>query len=244
MTKPLQVGVVTAFVPLPVKHLTATQYHDYGASLRAATKEAGAQWCFFSDDYDDMWLSAENPPMVPANPVPEDRYAGPLENAMSNVVQHNRTAWALRAAEKHPEIDVWVWLDYGIMKQGAWRNNQLTEASVTKFLKKVATTCPPTMNFIPFPGISEPVTVYPTGNVWRFCGSTHIWPKQLLPAIDEAYRHELRKWIQSHHTTPLDLPIWALVEKNSGLPFRWYGAEYDASQLDNYPYGAKDDNSL
>jgi hypothetical protein len=232
----MKVGVVTGFVPLPVKHLTAEQYHNLWELTRNAVLDAGAVVVPFHDNIEDMWLWKENPPMVPANPVPMDRYAGPRENALSNIVQHNRTTWALRAAEMRPEVEVWVWLDYGIMKQGVWRNNPITPESVQKFIRRVEST-PAPMDYIPFPGIADKGPVYQTGNNWRFCGSTHIWPKHYLPDIDSMYKNTLEKWIYEHKTTPLDLPIWALVEQNSKLPFRWYPAEYDASQLDNYPWG-------
>ena len=39
----------------------------------------------------------------------------------------------------------------------------------------------------------------------------------------------------NRQTLPLDLPIWAMVETDSKLPFRHILAEYDASQLDNLP---------
>jgi hypothetical protein len=230
----MKVGVVSAFVPLNVKHLTADQYHEYGDRLSKAIPPHSRWFC--QDTLENCWLWKENPPMVPANPVPGDRYAGPIENVKSNIVQHNRTEWAMRAAEAIPDVDVWVWLDYAILKQGDWRNNPVTEDHVKHFLDRVASTKYP-IDYIPYPGIAEKGPVYPTGNNWRFCGSTHIWPKWALSAINRAYKHELREWIVRHHTTPLDLPIWALVEQNSRLPFRWYKAEYDASQLD-YPWGS------
>jgi hypothetical protein len=229
----MKIGVVTAFVPLNVKHLTAMQYHELGARLQGAVLESGAEYCkFLTDKLEDCWLAKENPPMVPANPVPGDRYAGPVENVQSNIVQHNRTEWALRAAATYPDVDVWVWLDYGILKQGAWRNNPVTEESVVRFLQRLGAL--KELSYIPFPGITAPQPVYPTGNVWRFCGSVHIWPKPFLPDIDRAYKATLRKWIVDNNTTPLDLPIWALVEQNSALPFRFYQAEYDASQLTGF----------
>jgi len=230
----MKVGVVTGFIPLPVKHLTEEKYH--------------ALWRRFADAAFPNVVHVGDGPFVtcwahdlcwglpPANPVPADRYDTPEINVMSHIVQHERTEWAIEASWMHPDVDVWVWADYGIMKQGAWRNNPLTEISVRRFLDRVAST-PEPMDYISFPGIAEKQTVYPTGNVWRFCGSLHIWPKCYLPDIDRAYKHELKSWVERHKTVPLDLPIWALVEQNSKLPFRWYSAEYDASQLDHYPWG-------
>lgn len=233
MTK---VGVVTGFVPLKVKHLTRDQFSALGSRLKRAC--ADVTFVEHISSLDDMWLLRENPPMVPANPVPGDRYAGPIENVLSNIVQHNRTEWALRAAMQYPDIDVWVWLDYGILKQGAWRNEPVTEDHVSSFLKDISET--PKAIFasaIPFPGITADIEpVQPSGNNWRFCGSCHIWPNVFLPAIGLAYQITVRKWIAEHKTTPLDLPIWALVEQRYGgvLPFKWYQAEYGSTQLTGF----------
>lgn len=232
----MKVRVVTAYVPLKVKHLTEAQYNQLGCELTNAVVQV-APMRIYDGTLEDLWLYQRgNYPLMPANPVPLDRYTGPAMNVASNIIQHNRTTWAMRAFEESPDTDVIVWLDFGILKQGEWRSNKITGEHVKNFLRKVEST-PEPMDFIPFPGISQPEEVLPVGNNWRFCGSTHIWPTKFLPDIDKAYKNELIKWMDRNQTTPLDLPIWALVEQNSGLPFRWYQAEYDASQLDNYPWG-------
>ena len=66
-----------------------------------------------------------------------------------------------------PDVDVWLWLDIGVLKQGTWRNNPVTKASIKRLFDRVKATSAP-MDSIPFPGITERQTVYPTGNVWRF----------------------------------------------------------------------------
>jgi len=237
----MNTGVVTAFIPLPVKHLTSGQYHDLAVDLVAGADDAGAKVMTFMDDkLGDLWAYNLCTGRQPDTPVPPDRYPSAEVNIMSHIVQHNRTAWALRAAKSYPEIDRWVWLDYGVMKQGGWGqlHPKMTRESLTRFLRKVATTTE-IPDIIPFPGIEGKGPVYQRCNNWRFCGSTHIWPAKHLPAIDKAYRRELEAWIDLHGMVPLDLPIWALVEKNNPeLPFRWYQGEYDATQWDNYPYGS------
>jgi hypothetical protein len=147
-------------------------------------------------------------------------------------VQHSRTEWARRLYDEEPDLDVITWLDYGVLKQGAWRNNQVTEDHVREFMKRIADYH---YGDIPFPGIEErkPVSVH--GDNWRFVGSTHIWPTRWLHFIDRSYRAKCRQFIRAFGCVPLDLAIWPSVEADSGLPFRWYKAEYDASQFTNFP---------
>jgi hypothetical protein len=229
----MNVGVVTGFIPLPVKHLSETRYHELYRELHDAVLGAGAVLSKQGGTLAECWAYPMCTGFPPANPPPPDRYETPEINVMSHIVQHQRTTWAMRAMYENPEVDIWVWLDYGIMKQGAWRNKQITPESVRNFIRRLRDT--PKLDVIPFPGIADMATVYPTGNNWRFCGSTHIWPRQFLPAINHAYKETLEAWITNNRTVPLDLPIWALVEQRySQLPFRWYAAEYDASQLENY----------
>ena len=227
MTK---VKVVTVYVPLHVKHMTPLLYHELGTKMIQATCGRGK---YYAKWLEDCWLHAEKPPMVPATETPSDRYDTPEHHAESHIVQHSRTQWAMQLWEEEPDLDVIVWLDYGILKQGDFTNKKITPAHITEFLDKLEEWDP---KDIPFPGIEEKKPVLPHGNNWRFCGSTHIWPTKFLKQIDHAYRFELRDFIYKHGKIPLDLAIWPAVEQRSGLPFRWYKAEYDYTQLTNFPF--------
>jgi len=233
----MKVGVVTGFIPIPVHHLSANQYHELALTLAGAVLSSGATFRAFVNEEPlaSCWAYELCNGLPPANPVPADRYASPEINVMSHIIQHQRTTWALRAAKREPDVAVWVWFDYGLMKQGDWTGKPIRAENVQRFLRKLADM--KALDHIPFPGITDKQTVYPTGNVWRFCGSTHIWPKQYLPEIHDEYKARLIAWVHQLKTVPLDLPIWALVEQNLKLPFRWYPAEYDATQLDNLPGG-------
>lgn len=228
----MKVGVVTGYTPLPVKHLSEAQYTELGDRLHAACLGAASRIWWVGQPLKDFWACELCRGLPPANPPPADRYETPEINVMSHIVQHQRTTWALAASEVRPDVDCWVWFDYGLLKQGLWKNNPITEDTVRVFLRRLSEMS--SLDVIPFPGITPRQTVYPTGNVWRFCGSTHIWPKQWLAQIDANYKAALMLWLEQHKTVPLDLPIWAIVEQRSRLPFRWYQAEYDATQLDNF----------
>ncbi len=221
----MKVQVVSAFVPLTVKHLSMDQYHEYGTRL---TKACGGRLRTFTHGLEKCWAYGLHE-MPPATETPGDRYATPRDHVASHIVQHNRTAWAMRALLENPEADVVVWLDYAILKQGAWNGKQLTEDHVHQFLDKLESW--KELHVIPFPGMEEMKPILPHGNNWRFCGSTHIWPRQFLPEIHAEYQRQLCAFVHKYKCVPLDLAIWPLVEFNSGLPFRFYKAEYDRTQL-------------
>jgi len=225
------VKVVTAFVPLQVKHLTADAYHTLGWRMLHNTN---GRYRFFDNfPLEECWLYKENPPLVPATPTPSDRYATDADHVRSNIVQHSRTQWAMQAYKEDPSLDTIIWLDLAILKQGKHTGRPILPEHVEKFVDAVASQ--ELENVIPFPGIEpqKPISIH--GNNWRFCGSTHIWPTKFLPYIDEEYRYETRRFIREHKCTPLDLAIWPAVELHSGLPFRFYQAEYDATQLTGFP---------
>lgn len=229
----MKVKVVTAFVPLNVRHVSREKYYELGDRLVRACGEDRIRvfkdrpltscWAYSAMNYDGI---------VPAQPVPEDRYAHPRDMLASNIVQHNRTTWAMEAAAMEPEVDCWVWLDFGILKQGDFTGRPVTEDIVKRFLDRLEERG---FSDIPFPGIWGQGAISQTGDNWRFCGSTHIWLRQYLTPLDLAYRFTLLSWIGQYKTIPNDLPIWALVERDSGLPFRWYSANHDASQLEHFP---------
>lgn len=187
----------------------------------------------FNIPWEDIWLVQENPPWKAANARAEDRFPTDDDHIKSNIIQHWRTQAAMMLLAQEPDLDVICWLDAGILKQGAWRNNQITEDHVREFMDKVERHGP--FKDIPFPGIEPQKPVNDHGDNWRFVGSTHIWPTRFLSTIHRSYLFECRRFIRRVGAVPLDLAIWPAVEQNSGLPFRFYQGEYDATQLTGFP---------
>ncbi len=223
--------VVTAFVPLKVEHMTEADYRRLGKEMLTATNDRNH--LFYPYKLEDCWSFEMCLGKSPATETPPDRYASPAAHVMSHIVQHTRTQWALEASALHPEVDVWVWLDLGILKQGKWNGNTVRPEDVTWLLDTIESQ--PLREDIPFPGITGPDPWLPAGNNWRFCGSTHIWQTKYLKDIHASYKANLIKFVDCYNAVPLDLAIWPLVERNSGLPFTWYQGEYDRTQLRNYP---------
>lgn len=229
-----RVRVVTGYVPLEVKHMNPAKFQELGWDLHGAVEYAGVEIQTFNDfPYKKCWLAKEDPPMVGANPRATDRFDTDEQHAKNNVVCNQFIEWAWKSYKEYPEVDVIVALTFTVLKQGDFTGRKVAPHHISSFLERMKT-----YNFIdiPFPGITDNRgMIDPRGNNWRFCGSTHIWPVEWLGMIRHEYKHQVRKFIKEHKRTPLDLAIWPAVEVSSGLPFRWYRAEYDATQFTNFP---------
>jgi hypothetical protein len=235
----MRVKVVTAFVPIEgMLHFKPEQYHAYADSIeRAAGPLRFRRYNPFP--LEECWLYGwldtrgwlDLPPATVAAP---DRYPTSAHFQRSNIVQHNRTTWLKLAADEDRECDVFVWLDYALLKQGwKWDGHPgVEERHITEFLDKIEGS-----NFqdIPFPGIWEKGPINDKGDNWRFVGSTHVIPRKWLYFVDTFYKIECRQFIEKNKTVPLDLPIWAYLEQKTSLPFRWYSANHDATQLTAFP---------
>ena len=228
-----KVQVVTAYVPLKVQNMNEEQFHALGTRLCNAAIDGGASVkCFDDFPFEDCWLAQENPPHKCANPRATDRFATDEEQWRSNIIQHSPMQWVSLAAAADPEPEVFVWLGYSLLKQGDFTGKRITEKHVTDFVRRLEGL---NLQTIPVPGISERLPVNDLGDNWRFCGSTIIVPRKFLMGIAKSYFFECRRFIRRVKAVPLDLAIWPSVEANSGLPWQWYKAEYDYTQLTNLP---------
>ena len=236
---PIRARVISAFVPLAgMRHVDPEVYHT---NAKAMVQDVPYHFFNIGEELRDMWLwkwldMAEWGTLPPATPASPDRYPTPQHFVNSNIVQHNRTRWLLHAAAAYPDDNIFIWLDYGLLKQGDFTGKRIQAKHIAPFVEKVERYYAAGNRDIPFPGIEPSGVVNARGNCWRFCGSTHIVPRWHLDAIDMAYRNTCCDFIAATQTIPLDLPIWALVEQfHPELPYRQYTAEYDYSQLSNFP---------
>lgn len=227
----LNVRAVTFWVPaVEFTHLTRQKFIEHRDALVEAC--SGRITVLEPYPFEDLWLVREGYPQQAANKRAIDRFPTDADHLRCNVIQHARTQAAMKVYQDDPSIDVVVWLDYGVMKQGAWRGNPVTQAHIREFMHRVADHMP--YRDIPFPGIEPRKPIRPYGDNWRFVGSTHIWPTRFLPDIHKCYQSECRKFFMHYAAVPLDLAIWPAVEARSGLPFRFYQGEYDATQFTGF----------
>jgi len=235
----IRARVISAFVPLEgMRHVDPKVYEKNAYDM---VQDVPYHFFNIGERLVDMWLyrwlrEAEWLTLPPATPAAPDRYPTPQHFVNSNIIQHNRTRWLLYAAAAYPDDDVFIWLDYGLLKQGDFTGKRIEAKHIAPFVEKVERYYDAGHRDIPFPGIEDSKIVRAADNCWRFCGSTHIVPRWHLDAIDKAYRQTCCEFIAKTGTVPLDLPIWALVEQfHPELPYRQYKAEYDFTQLSNFP---------
>jgi hypothetical protein len=223
--------VVTAYVDLGLSQRPPESFHALGDRLIACCPNIRV---FRDFPFSECWLNrdANASWYPPANERAPDRFANCEEHWRSNVLQHTPVQWVEMAAAEDPEPDVFVWIGYSVFKQGDFTGKPVRQEDVCEFLTRVEKY---PFGDIPFPGIAQPAPVLPHGNNWRFCGSTVIFPRRYLSQMVKSYKYEARAFLRRHNAIPLDLAIWPAVEQNSGLPFRFYQAEYDRTQFTGFP---------
>ena len=228
-----RVKVVTAYVDLGLAKRTSKDFHVLGTHLIGACKGLASVHNFTGYLFGHCWavemFGSHSPP---ANKRAEDRFMNQDEHLRSNLIQHSPLQWLTLAAEADPEPDVFVWMGYSILKQGAFTGKPVTKEAIQGFLKKLKSR---DWDHIPIPAIRPDDPISPHGDNWQFVGSTVIAPRQFLPEMARHYKLQLREFVRCYNAIPLDLAIWPAVVRNSGLPFRPYPAEYDATQLTGLP---------
>lgn len=223
-----RVLAVTGFVDdaFPARHLTQHQAREYGDRLKAAL---GDRLHAFDDGWrlPDCWahrLLEANPDLLPSdrNP-PADRYASPHDAARSNIVLMQRFEWVRRAAERFPDVDVFAWIEYTVLKQ---RN--VDERVVVSFIDALERT---PIDAVTLPGIWNKGLIDDGAAHWRFAGSCWIAPRHLVAPLADVVMTVAS--LRARHTGRLswDMNTMAYVELLDVLPIRWYPGNHDETQF-------------
>ena len=201
-----KVKVVSGYIPIPgILNVTESGFREYGARLKKA--------CPCPTEFFDMttpvalrhtwmarWLSQQpwGNEVQSSDPAPDPaRFAAPGIKLLSNFVMHQKYEWLALAAINDPVPDVFVWLDYGVLKQ-----SDMTELVVTDFLQRLERKS--VVDEIIAPGVRaikvEPV---PSESWDRFCGSVVIVPRRLVFDLARAMKLDAmehrRADKESHH---------------------------------------------
>lgn len=214
----------------PTRHLSGEQFIGLGARLKAAL--GSKLHCFESPEWtlDKCWaykFLQANPDLLPTdiNP-PTDRYAEPKHAAISNIVLLQRYEWLALAAKLHPDVDVFAWIEYTVLKQ---RN--VTEQVVIDFMKAIETK---SYDAISLPGIWEKKPIDDRFAHWRFAGSVAVVPRKYVEKFAQAFKAVATLRTEMTGRISWDMNTTAFLELMEILPIRWYPGNHDETQFTNY----------
>ena len=226
-----KVLAVTGHVPraFPSRHLSYEQFHSLGDQLKSA---AVGRIVAFDEERSvkDLWayhLLEANPNLMPADPnPPADRFDGPADAVISNIVCHERFEWVRQAAELHPDVDVFVWIDYSVFKQPGVKAEVIRD-----YLDAIETT---PIDAVIAPGVWPKVAIDDSRPHWRVVASTWICPRDLVVPLADLANLVLQ--IRTTHTGKItwDANTLSYVELLDVLPFRWYLGNHDQTQFTGF----------
>lgn len=231
MLKKIKAMAVTGFVPnaFPAKHLSEQQCRDYGNRLKTA---CGDKICAFDIDETiyKCWaypFLRDNHDLLPSdiNP-PKDRYAEPKHAAISNIILLQRYEWMRLAKEKYPDVDVFAWIEYTVLKQ---RN--VTEEVISNFMETIENNY---HDAISLPGMWDKKPIDDRFAHWRFAGSCWVCPSKHIDDVAKAVKTVATLRTQLTGRLSWDMNTMAFVELLDILPIRWYYGNHDESQFTNF----------
>jgi hypothetical protein len=227
----MKVKVVTGYVELPVLNCSPSRFRELGHKLVAVAEDVAPTRVFYNyldECWMFKWLRSSGCPVRPQWPeLPTDRFAKPYDAVCSNIVMHQKYEWLALAAIEDPLPDVFIWIDFGVLKQ-----QDMTPQVVTDFLRKVA--AKDRISKIEAPGIRQMEPVDDSVSWDRFCGSVVIVPRgHLFPLCQEMKLVAMNR-IRETGVITIESNTLAHVELAHPSLFRWYPAWWGASMFTSY----------
>jgi hypothetical protein len=220
---------VTGFVPM-TQNLQRTPDEFRALGQRLISAIGPSLHVFDRWQINDCWayqLLRQNPYLKPScdNP-PADRFADPQHMTISNVIMLQKFEWMRLAAQSHPDVEVFAWVDYGIMKQRG-----VTEDVLRKFVELLHSgPC----REVTLPGCWPKMPINDAEVHWRFCGSCWVCPRHLARRTFDAVQTVASLRARLTGKLSWETNTMAYVELLDILPIRWYRADHDASQFLEY----------
>jgi hypothetical protein len=226
---------VSGFIPLPaLRNIRPEQFKELGERLKSAVNACPN--IFYEDDQiSDCWahkyivrngLAGQ---IWPYSPSPPDRFADRTTHLQSCIIMHQKQEWLCRAAIEDPGPDVFVWIDYGVLKQ-----TDMTEQVVRNFCDRLLNRH--SVSLIEAPGISERRPVDADEKSWdRFCGSVVIEPRKHLFELSRQMKAWTIRKMHEDKMISIESNTLAHMEYDNRWPIRWYQAWWGAPMFDNLP---------
>jgi len=233
-----KIKIVSGYIPIPqLRNATPETFLERGLHMTDAVHAGGLEThLFHATKLEDCWAykfvreeMMQGRAIMPSSPTMPDRFPDDGTHIKSCIIMHQKQEWMCQAAIADPEPDVFVWIDYGVLKQQG-----MSEEVITRFCERLrARACFPCVEA---PGIRpEPGPVDNTGSCDRFCGSVVIEPRDKLFRLARAMKARTMEFIRKTHTINIESNVLAEVEHALTVPIRWYPAGWGAPMFDNLP---------
>lgn len=213
-----KVAVVTGYIPLMNHPRTPAEYGALGEKLKELKypvlpnyQVVTACWLYALIDslkFEPMWATGDNP----------------KKNSLAyHCVQHEKFDWLYRALKNWPDYDTYVWIDYGICSQPG-----VTPALINDFLGRIR------RNDMAIPGCWPVGEVVDSAPCWRFLGSTMVVPKWAVQDLKNLIKAVTLLHLNVTRRVTWEVNTLARAEQTGKVPIRWYVADHNASQFENY----------
>jgi hypothetical protein len=226
--------IVSGYIPIEgLRNATPTVFRQRGEGLKRAVSGFPAKF-FEGFHLEDCWaheyiVNLHRPrPIEPYTHSDEDRFPTREHHLLSCIIMHQKQEWMCLAAIEDPEPDVFVCIDYGVLKQ-----HEMSEEVIARFCQRLANRS--RMPICEAPGIRQQQPVDADEKSWdRFCGSVVLEPRSQLFDLSRAMKQWSMHDIERSGKINIESNVLAHME-NSGFPFRWYAAGWGRPMFDNLP---------
>lgn len=218
-----EVMIVTGYVPLIGHPRTPEEYGKLGARLG----ELPFPIQRFYQTVEDCWLwkFIDQLPFRITHFVADN----PQKNTLAYLcVIHQKFEWLLRAMKQHEDIDVFVWIDYGIYSVPGMECEPIVE-----MLGRVK------RNDLAIPGCWSK-TDHRVAHIddripnWRFCGGVFVVDRRDISMLYDAVKLMATQRIMQTHNATWEVNTLARIDLQNVLPIRWYLADHDTSLFTGY----------
>jgi len=144
-------------------------------------------------------------------------------------LMNTKVEFIKNAAELFPEVDTFMWIDFGVMK--LINNKEI-------FLEKVKEISGTSYTKIMIPGCWDQAYLFKCdATYWRFCGTFLIIPRVWLERFYEDSKHILTTFCtESCYKLTWETNLWYITEYHYEKDIiQWYHAIHDESLLLNLP---------
>jgi len=221
--------LVSGYVPIEGHPRSAEEFEKLFNDLIEVTSHIDNPIHFMQHDIDQCWLFKylQWSQLSPTHSVADN----PKKNSLGyHIVQHQKIVWLCSAAHAHQDIDVFAWVDAGILSvPGITIEDVAYGINAAKDEKSIV---------IPGCWSRAYAKTIPDSQVnWRFCGGFFVVPRNLLADLEIAFRAETIRHLRETNNLSWEVNTLQRLELNSAirLPLWWYEADHNAQLFRNYP---------